>query len=187
MVLDGQYKDSYLGSVNWGWSKQRQTNKEDAPVVTLTPPAITLASPGVPTANFQKAGMQWNKVMNELPPTVDKVNVFDEYGSETETTKENIPRNITYLPDQVEEIQPVDVAALTNTDLLARYRMLNGITGYKNVNQNALEYCPTGKPMKRLGSFTTRSRAGYEQTITRYQAKNGSTPKVVEQALASGI
>lgn len=139
MVLDGQYKDSYLGSVNWGWSKQRQTNKEDAPVVTLTPPAITLASPGVPTANFQKAGIQWNKVMSELPPTVDKVKVFNEYGADTGTTKENIPRNITRLPNQVEEIQPVNVATLTNTDLLARYRMLNGTTGYKNANHNALE------------------------------------------------
>jgi len=139
MVLDGQYKDSYLGSVNWGWSKQRQTNKEDAPVVTLTPPAITLASPGVPTANFQKAGIQWNKVMDDLPPTVDKVKVFDEYGADTETTKDNIPRNITYLPNQVEEIQPVNVATLTNTELLARYRMLNDTTGYKNANHNALE------------------------------------------------
>lgn len=139
MVLDGQYKNSYLGSVNWGWSKQRQTDKEDAPVVTLTPPAITLASPGVPTANFQKAGMQWNNVMNELPPTVDKVKVFDEYNDDTETTKDNIPRNITYLPNHVEEIQPVNVATLTNTALLARYRMLNGTTGYKNVNHNALE------------------------------------------------
>lgn len=33
-------------------------------------------------------------------------------------------------------------------------------------------YCPTGKPMKRLGSFTSLSRTGYEQIITRYQAKN---------------
>lgn len=33
-------------------------------------------------------------------------------------------------------------------------------------------YCPAGKPMKRLGSFTSQSRTGYEQTITRYQAKN---------------
>ncbi|MBW8685122.1 IS1182 family transposase [Chitinophaga rhizophila] len=33
-------------------------------------------------------------------------------------------------------------------------------------------YCPTGKPMKKLGSFTSTSRTGYERTITRYQAKN---------------
>lgn len=33
-------------------------------------------------------------------------------------------------------------------------------------------YCPTGKPMKKLGSFTSASRTGYKRTITRYQAKN---------------
>lgn len=35
-----------------------------------------------------------------------------------------------------------------------------------------LYYCPSGQPMKNIGSQTFTTRAGYVNTITRYQAKN---------------
>jgi hypothetical protein len=34
-----------------------------------------------------------------------------------------------------------------------------------------LYYCPTGKPMKNIGEYTSITKAGFKQTITRYQAK----------------
>jgi transposase len=32
-------------------------------------------------------------------------------------------------------------------------------------------YCPSGKPMKNIGSHNTQTKSGFTQTITRYQAK----------------
>jgi transposase len=31
--------------------------------------------------------------------------------------------------------------------------------------------CPIGKPMKNMGAYTTKTKTGFDQTITRYQAK----------------
>lgn len=36
---------------------------------------------------------------------------------------------------------------------------------------NDLYLCPSGKPMKNIGSFTKTKHSGIEQTYTRYQAK----------------
>ena len=33
-------------------------------------------------------------------------------------------------------------------------------------------YCPVGKPMKNIGSYTSKTKNGFEQTLTKYQAKN---------------
>jgi hypothetical protein len=35
-----------------------------------------------------------------------------------------------------------------------------------------LYYCPIGQSMKNIGGYTSKTKAGYEQTITRYQAQN---------------
>lgn len=33
-------------------------------------------------------------------------------------------------------------------------------------------YCPSGQPMKNKGSYVSKSKDGFKQIITRYQAKN---------------
>jgi len=33
-------------------------------------------------------------------------------------------------------------------------------------------YCPTGQPMKKISAYTSTTKAGFKQRITRYQAKN---------------
>lgn len=40
-------------------------------------------------------------------------------------------------------------------------------------NQNTdIYYCPMGQAMKNIGSYTKKTKNGFEQTITKYQAKN---------------
>ncbi|HJV93525.1 MAG TPA: hypothetical protein VJ572_08600, partial [Azonexus sp.] len=56
----------YLGSVAWGWKS------DPAGVVTMDPPALTLVSPGLPSAAFVDAAKKWNAGKTVKDPTSKK-------------------------------------------------------------------------------------------------------------------
>lgn len=63
LVLDGQMRNTYLGSVEWGW---RVNAAGDA---TLDPVPISLARAGVPSAEFMAAAAVWNAATFTDPST----------------------------------------------------------------------------------------------------------------------
>ncbi len=54
LAISGAMSNTYLGSVAWGWKS------DPAGVVTMTPAALKLVSPGLPSTAFVDAGKKWN-------------------------------------------------------------------------------------------------------------------------------
>lgn len=57
IVLEGDLRGAYLGSIAWGWEKAHGETQQ--PV--LKPATIEKASDGIPTPNFLKAAEKWNE------------------------------------------------------------------------------------------------------------------------------
>lgn len=63
LVLDGPMRDTYLGSIEWGWRADAAGN------ATLDPDPIRLVRPGVPTSDFFVAAEKWNAARFTDPTT----------------------------------------------------------------------------------------------------------------------
>lgn len=66
LALSGPMANTYLGSVAWGWKS------DPAGAVTMAPPALTLVSPGLPSAAFTDAARKWNTGKTVKDPTSKK-------------------------------------------------------------------------------------------------------------------
>ena len=53
-ILRGKLEGAYLGSVSWGWTKEKGST------VVLDPGRIEQISPGTPSVNFMRAAKKWN-------------------------------------------------------------------------------------------------------------------------------
>lgn len=57
IVLEGDLRGTYLGSIAWGWEKA----SGDAARPVLKPTTIEKISDGIPTAGFLRAARKWNE------------------------------------------------------------------------------------------------------------------------------
>lgn len=76
LVLEGPQKDTYLGSVRWGWKKDGEGKLSKVP--------FDIASMGVPTKEFLGAAAMWNEgtVRGTVVPIADDTAVYDKSGNE---------------------------------------------------------------------------------------------------------
>jgi len=76
VALDGPQKDTYYGSVKWGWKKDGSG--------TLTKVDFDVAAMGVPSKDFLAAAGKWNaaKVRGTVVPKADDTSVLDGSGTE---------------------------------------------------------------------------------------------------------
>jgi hypothetical protein len=54
LIMDGPMKDTYLGSVRWGWKA------DAAGTVSLDPASLQLVNAGAPSSDFMAAAQKWN-------------------------------------------------------------------------------------------------------------------------------
>lgn len=71
LVLDGPMANTYLGSVEWGWSS------DAAGTVTLKPTPIRIVRAGTPTSAFMDAATKWNSMSITDPTTGTSYDTVD--------------------------------------------------------------------------------------------------------------
>ncbi|MEM0997958.1 MAG: DUF4157 domain-containing protein [Bacteroidota bacterium] len=112
LVLDGPMKDTYLGSVEWGWSSD---TKEKPSLKNLK-----MVRSGTPTGDFMKAAKKWNdatfKQGGKEYDTVDLPLATSESGTQTANSMKTnaIWKRLQTLKTQAKGLNPKQATDKTN-------------------------------------------------------------------------
>jgi hypothetical protein len=111
IVLDGPMKNTYLGTVAWGWKS------DAAGIPSLDPGSLKLVSTGVPSKNFLEAAKLWNsttfkdtKIPNKTYDSVDLPITTNSSGSKlpSDMKTSEIVESLTQIAQQLPSLSGVN-------------------------------------------------------------------------------
>lgn len=134
IVVEGDKKNTYLGSINWGWKSTGKT-------VTLDPADIKLASAGAPTENFMAAAGRWNSIApkDQNAPNTTRATVDLPISALKPTTKS--PEAMATI-DIIKRLQAIDATYNAMADspdkniILLEYQSLTAVAKTRTMNVN---------------------------------------------------